>query len=255
MKKAIFTLVLGLFVGLNFAKAQGSTDPFDVQMRFYKSALKNYDLQAATIALYNMIALKPERGDLNDSLALVYFAGERFAQAYLVGEEILKGQPKRKDMLELVAVSKQNLGMVKDALADYEKLYAEEKSVYYLYQMATLQYQLKRYGECVTSLDQIIASPDAEKQKVNIRMQQGAQEVPMKAAAYNVKGICAVELNQNEAAKENFNKALQLFPDFALAKGNMDALNKKAGDKPAAGTAVKPAPGTTAPKTGAPQKR
>ena len=58
-------------------------------------------------------------------------------------------------------------------------------------------------------------------------MQQGSQEVPMRAAAYNVKGICAMELNQEEAAKQNFNKAVELFPDFALAKGNLDAMAKK----------------------------
>src|SRR5579863_3354778 len=224
--------ILGAFVTVVFgyaalaAQTPSSSDPFDVQNRCYKAALKNYDLQAATVALYNMLALKPERTDLNDSLALLYFAGERYAQAYLVGQAIVTSDPKRNDMLELVAVSKQNLGLIKESLADYEKLYAAQKSVYYLYQMATLQYQLKRYGECVASLDQIISSPEAEKQKVNIRIQGGSQDVPMKAAAYNIKGICAVDLNQKEAAKENFDKALSLFPDFVLAKGNLDALKK-----------------------------
>lgn len=246
MKKLIFTSLFALILGSGLLVAQ---DAFEVQSRVYKTALKNYDLQAATIALYNMQALKPERTDLNDSLALLYFAGERYAQAYLIGEEIVKADPKRTDILEVVAVSKQNLGLVKEALADYEKLYAAEKSVYYLYQQATLQYQLKRYGECVASLDQIISNPEAEKQKVNIRLQQGSQEVPMKAAAYNVKGICAMELNQEEAARQNFNEAIKLYPDFVLAKGNLDIINKKKAEaKPATTTTTKPATSTTAPK-------
>ncbi|MDB5284444.1 MAG: hypothetical protein JWO06_3519, partial [Bacteroidota bacterium] len=142
MKKFIFTVLVATAFGTTLmAQTPASSDPFEVQTRFYKAALKNYDLQAATVALYTMLAIKPERTDLNDSLALIYFAGERFAQAYLIGESILKEQPKRKDMLELVAVSKQNLGLVKESLADYEKLYAMDKSVFYLYQMATLQYQ------------------------------------------------------------------------------------------------------------------
>lgn len=248
--KKLSVLILLAVVCSGLIKAQ---DAFDVQSRIYKAALKNYDLQAATIALYNMQALKPERADLNDSLALLYFAGERYAQAYLIGEGILKDNPKRNDILELVAISKQNLGMIKEALADYEKLYAGEKSVYYLYQTATLQYQLKRYGECVASVDQILASPDAEKQKVSIHLQQGSQEVPMKAAAYNVKGICAVELNQEEAARQNFNKAIELFPDFALAKGNLDMINKKkTGAATPATTTKAPAQKTTT--TTAPKK-
>ena len=252
MKKLNFILLLLLVLTVGLVSAQGqagsnSSDPFDVQLRFYKSALKNYDLQAATVALYTMQALKPERSDLNDSLALLYFAGERWAQAYLVGQAIVNGDPKRNDMLEMVAVSKQNLGMIKESLADYEKLYGAEKSVYFLYQMATLQYQLKRYGECVASLDQILGSADADKQKVNIRVQGGTQDVPMKAAAYNVKGICALELNQPDAAKDNFNKALQAYPDFVLAKSNLETLAKKQAG--GTGTAAKPAAGTTKPAT------
>ncbi|MFN8298682.1 MAG: hypothetical protein U0T75_06210 [Chitinophagales bacterium] len=224
MKKllSVFALSLTLCLAVN-----AQNDAFDVQMRVYKGALKNYDLQAATIALYNMVALKPERTDLNDSLALLYFAGERYAQAYLIGEEIVKKDPNRKDMLELVAVSKQNLGLIKEALADYEKLYAIEKSLYYLYQQATLQYQLKRFGECVASLDRIISDPQSAQQKVNILVQGGSQDVPMKAAALNVKGICAMEMNQEEAAKDNFTKALEVSPEFVLAKGNLDMLSKK----------------------------
>ncbi|MBL7779123.1 MAG: hypothetical protein JNK66_12630 [Chitinophagales bacterium] len=231
MKKLVFALAFTSLAAVTTVQAQ---DAYEIQRKVYQNALKHYDLQAATIALYNMIALKPEKADLNDSLALLYFAGERYGQAFLIGEEILKKDASRKDMLELVAVSKQNLGMIKEALSDYEKLYASEKSLYYLYQIATLQYQLKRYGECVASLDQIIANPESDKQKVNINVQGGSQEVPMKAAALNVKGICALELNQEEAAKDNFNKALAISPEFVLAKGNLDMVTKK--KTPAANT-------------------
>jgi tetratricopeptide (TPR) repeat protein len=242
MKKLVIAF---LFTALSAtALFSQSNDPYDMQNRVYRAALKNYDLQAATIALYNMIALKPEKTDLNDSLALLYFASERYAQAYTVGQEIVNANPKRLDMLELVAVSKQNLGMIKESLADYEKLYSEQKALLYLYQMATLQYQLKRFGECVASLDQIINNADAEKQKVNIRMQNGTQDVPMKAAAYNVKGICAIEMNQEELAKQNFTKALQVFPDFTLAKGNLESLDKKK-DEGAGSTTTKTASGST----------
>jgi tetratricopeptide (TPR) repeat protein len=243
MKKLLLLAFLGIGLFSTSLKAQ---DAFDVQQRFYKSALKNYDLQAATIALYNMIALKPERADLNDSLALLYFAGERYAQSYLVGEQILKANPNRNDILELVAVSKQNLGMLKESLADYEKLYASEKTLYYLYQIASLQYQLKRYGECVASLDRIIFDPESAKQKVNIVSQNdGSQDVPMNAAALNIKGICALELNQETAAEENFTKALSIFPEFVLAKGNMDAIKRKQERNPPATKTTTPAAPTT----------
>jgi len=243
MKKSFITIFLALLLLTSTVRAQD----FDTQMKVYTTALKYYDLNVAISALYNAMALKPERKDLRDSLALIYFAGERYGQAYTVGEEILKENPKRNDILEMVAVSKQSLGLTKDALADYEKLYsADPKQIFYLYQMATLQYQLKRYGECVASLDQIIGNEASAKQNVSIRNSNNtSQSVPMKAAALNVKGIVALELNQEANAKEFFNQALQIFPDFALAKGNLATLAQK--DAKTTGT------GTAAPKTPVPK--
>ncbi len=78
MKKIVFALSAVVLLSVTNLKAQ---DAFDTQMKAYKLALKNYDLQAATVCLYQAIALKPERKDLNDSMALLYFAGERYAQA------------------------------------------------------------------------------------------------------------------------------------------------------------------------------
>jgi tetratricopeptide (TPR) repeat protein len=237
MKKTLITVFLTFVLLTSTVRAQ---DAFDTQMKVYSSALKYYDLNVAISALYNAMALKPERKDLRDSLALIYFAGERYAQAYTLGEEILKENAKRNDILEMVAVSKQSLGMTKDALEDYEKLYAaDNKQIFYLYQISTLQYQLKRYGECVASLDQIIGNEASAKQNVSIHNANNTnQSVPMKAAALNVKGIVATELNQDANAKDFFNQAIQLFPDFALAKANLASLAQKS-----AGT------GSPAPKT------
>jgi predicted Zn-dependent protease len=244
MKKSLFTLVLSVLLMTATVHAQDAA--FETQMKVYSSALKYYDLQVAATALYNAMALKPDRKDLRDSLALIYFAGERYGQSYTLGEEILKDNPKRNDILEMVAVSKQSLGLVKEALADYETLYNGEKQLFYLYQIATLQYQLKRYGECVASLDQIINNEASAKQNVSIRnSNNSSQSVPMKAAALNVKGIVALDLNKDADAKALFNQAVQLFPDFALAKGNLAALTQRETKATGTGTA---APKTTAPK-------
>ena len=77
--------------------------------------------------------------------------------------------------------------------------------------------------------------------------QNGSQDIVMKAAALNVKGICAMELNQEAAAKDNFAKALELAPEFVLAKGNLDNLNKKQ-TAPANKTPSSSVKSTTAPK-------
>ena len=63
----------------------------------------------------------------------------------------------------------------------------------------------------------------------------------MKAAALNVKGIVASDLNQDANAKQFFNEAIKIFPDFVLAKGNLAALIER--ETKATGT------GSAAPKS------
>ncbi len=230
-------IVLVLFAVLAISASQAQ-DAFNVQLEVYKTSLKYYDLQSAITSLYTALAIKPERKDLKDSLALIYFSGERYFQANVIAEEIIKDNPKRLDMLEMAAISKQSLGALKEALADYENLYKQKPDLYSLYQIATLQYQLKRYGESVISCDQIIAIPESEKLEASISMKGGSQKVPLRAAAHNVKGIIAMDLNQPEVAKQQFETALKLFPDFALAQGNLVAIEQS--KKVAPATAPKP---------------
>lgn len=227
MKKNIVVIFLSLCIGVVNAQ-----DMFKVQMETYKSALKYYDLPTAVTALYTAMAIKPERKDLRDSLAFIYFAGERFGQANAIAEEILKEQPNRFDLLEVAAVSKQSLGALKEALVDYEKVYKESKQVFHLYQIAAIQYQLKRYGEAVESLDKIIASPESETQKVSIRLQNNqSQSIVAKAAALNIKGIISLELNQNDAARKLFEEASRLAPEFELPKGNLKLVDRIENEK------------------------
>lgn len=227
MKKNIVVVFFILSIG--FANAQ---DMFKVQMETYKSALKYYDLPTAVTALYTAMAIKPERKDLRDSLVFIYFAGERFVQANAMAEDILKEKPNRFDLLEVAAVSKQSLGALKEALTDFEKVYKESKQVFHLYQIAAIQYQLKRYGEAAESLDKIIASPESETQKVMIRLQDNkSQSIIAKAAALNIKGIISLELNQSDVARQLFEDAIRLAPEFELPKGNLKLIDRLESEK------------------------
>ena len=128
--------------------------------------------------------------------------------------------------------------MIKDALETYEKLFLQTKSLYHQYQLAVLQYQLKRYGECNTNVEQILKNEKSVSEKVSITVnQKEAQEVSLKAAAYNIRGVMLLEGKREEEAKFNFEEALKLQPDFMLAKNNLAFVSKK--DKPANSTPSK----------------
>lgn len=202
---------------------------FEHYKSVYDQSVKYSDFVVARSALYNMMILKPERTGLKDTLTYLYYNGNNYVQVIILGKEILETHPQKTDVLELVAVSQQNLGMLKEALENFEKLFAVTKDVYHQYNIASLQYMLKRYGECSESLNAIIASADTNGVVTITDGKNESQQVPVKAAAFNMRGVIALEINQADVAKQNFEKAIQLFPDFSLAKSNLEKVT--AGEK------------------------
>lgn len=208
--------------------AKSPADAYSMQMSIYKKAIGNFDYSVATNAIYNMMALRPDQKNLRDTLVILYYNQGAYPQVTLVGKQILDDHPENYQVLELVAVSKQGLGMLKESLADYEKLYGVSKDLFHLYQIATIQYQLKRFGECELSLNKVLASDQANDKTVGINNpDQTTQQVPIKAAVHNMIGVVAMELNRPDQAKLNFQKAIELFPEFALAQANVTALAKR----------------------------
>lgn len=197
----------------------------DLHKKIYSQAMQYGDLGVAINTVYTILALGGE-GSYKDTLAYLYFNAGKNVQAILVADDILAEQPNNTTMLEITAISQQNLGLVKEALANYEKLYTLSPDIYHMYSIATLQYSLKRFGECGNTIDQIIKSEDNVK-PIKITNNNGqSQEVPIKAACLNMLGVMALELKQTDVAMKSFQEAIKIAPDFALANGNLAKVSE-----------------------------
>lgn len=224
------TFVGSLLFVSSFAQKKAAVDSSQLKLEkdIYKTALKYGDLAVAKGAVYKMLALNPGDKSLRDSLLFLYFNAGSFGQSVLLSRELLAEDPSKSTVLEIKAIAEQNLGLVKESLESYEKLFVQTKSIFHQYQIAVLQYQLKRFGECQTNLDAIIKSDKATAEKVNISLsQQESQQVLLKAAALNIKGVMDLESNRNEQAKASFQEAIKIQPDFQLALNNLSLLEKK----------------------------
>jgi tetratricopeptide (TPR) repeat protein len=197
------------------------------ELKVYNLALKYGDFTVAKTAVYEMLAEDPSRTDLLDTLTVIYFIQGSYGQAIAVGNEILETNPNKLAIREIVAVSYKNVNAPKEALTEFETLFKESGDLYFLYEVASMQYALKRFGECIASCDAILNAEGAAEMKVNIGLGQGQyQDVPLPAAVLNMKGFIALEVNQPEAAKENFEAALAIDPEFVLPKANLQKMAK-----------------------------
>jgi tetratricopeptide (TPR) repeat protein len=193
-----------------------------------QNALKYNDVSTAIVACHYLLALNPQSMGIKDTLVMLYFESRSFLQVIMLTGEILQTDAENTKMLELQAISQQNLGLIKEALGSYEKLHSKTKALSHLYQIATLQYALKRYGECEASIVEILKDPKSEQEKVGVIVgNQGRQEVILKAAALNMAGVVYMEQNQDDKAKKFFEEAQKVDKDFILPKGNLEFLANK----------------------------
>ncbi|WP_395067301.1 hypothetical protein [Flavobacterium sp.] len=227
--KTRIQLLLLLTFGLSLAQKNKTNETlFETDKQIYKNALKYNDANTAIISIHNIIAKEGENTTYKDSLAILYYKTNNFVSSYFVTKELLEKKPKDLQLLEINAISLQNIGDSKKAVTAYETLFALSKNQYHGYQLATIQFNLKRFGEAQTTIQQTLSCQEIKEAQVQIPVDKDqTQNVPLKAALSNLQGLVAYELKDNAYAKKSFENALTILPEFILAKQNIAALEKE----------------------------
>ncbi len=197
------------------------------QKKILAQARNVADAQMMRGALYELLVLNDNKGPYKDTLLDLYFSTGMYAQSLLLSREMAGENTEDTILLERMAVSEEMLGLLGESLENYQKLYAKSNKVDHLYQIASIQYRLKRYQECNTSLNALVADKGVEKATVMINYGQNRQQdVPMIAAIYNLNGVLNIDLKNYQDAAMVLQKALEVSPDFELAKGNLDLISQ-----------------------------
>jgi tetratricopeptide (TPR) repeat protein len=198
----------------------------DIPMQVYKQAIKYGDVSVAVNSLYILIAQHPDDISYKDSLARIYFQVGSYHQCLRVCDDLINKKPDDTTTLRMMAMSHQSLGNIKEAIADYDKVIKLTGNVYDVYQKAALEYRIKRMQESKISIEIVIAKATDNNKIILYSDKDTKQEVPLRAAAYNLYGMIAKEFNDTASAHFLFNQALELSPDFYFAIANLKALNE-----------------------------
>ncbi|MBK5286669.1 MAG: hypothetical protein JJE25_14860 [Bacteroidia bacterium] len=241
MKKILILISVALQLAFINAKAQNKNkqEPVklavETEISIYNSAMKYGDYDAARYTLFTLLAKHPENTSYLDSLIRIYFITGSWAQCILSGNDYMSKDTTNVGVMEMMAIANSNLARNKDALDLYEKIYRKSHQLYHGYQVAVHQYIMQRYGECAQTIDVIVNDTASATEFINIDIDKGkGQQVPIRASALNLRGVMLKEINMNEKAKENFEAALKIAPDFVLAKNNLDEMKKETEKKPEA---------------------
>lgn len=206
---------------LRAQKGQSAPDAVVIQEKVVRRALRYADYGTAAAALHQLIALQGEGSTWRDTLLLVYTEAGNWDSAHLLADELREQRPEDNTLLAIDALALSQLGAAREAIAAYELLYSRTRKAAHGYELANLQHRIKRLAEAEATLAQILANDfQTDETAVFSTTTGGRQSVPLKAATLNLRGLVAYDMKQNEAALGYFRQALELQPDFAVAKQN-----------------------------------
>lgn len=235
MKRTLFLLLLAYCAG-NLA-AQTATDSLpklDPKLKAtlnasdqlaYQIAMSYSDPSLAKSKLFDLMVRNPEDVRYREALANLYFDGRQYPSAALVAMDILKVNDKNVGAVEIAAYSLEQLGALDRALPHFESLYLLSGDNFSLYKSAFIQYNLKRYEEAMNSVNMLVKNAKADEKIGFPKSQTETQEISMKAAALNLKGLIYLDQNSKTEAKTAFNEAIALDPAFEQAKENLAKTN------------------------------
>ncbi len=232
MQKLIFTFILfSIALSVN---GQDSTAVKDSRPPLYYLYQNNFNLAnryndgaAAKEALYSMINMDPANDSLRFTLAYFYFEAQQYPSAILVCMDVLQLNPKHTGALEMSAISYENIGLKEKALTNYEQLYNYTDDLEALYKLTFVQYDLKRYIECLVNIEILLEKEEIDERTMVFQLEDEAQkEFSFRVAVLNLRGLVKKDQGDIAGAKEDWQQALEIAPDFAYAKNNLAELNK-----------------------------
>lgn len=220
-------LVLLFFVTiLGSAQSQNGVELEKAKMN---QALAYGDKNVAISKMYDIIALQGATSVFKDSLAYLYFNNREYLSCFLVTNDVLERKPDNIEILEMNTVSLESIGAKAKAAEGYEKLLIKSNRAFHAYKIASLHLETNKLEDAYTAIKKANTLPIEENVSISFRVNASYdQDVKLKPAIAYLEGIIAVQLKKNAEATAAFKRAVQLFPEFVLAKTQLSSLEEAA---------------------------
>ncbi|MGY6522683.1 MAG: tetratricopeptide repeat protein [Mongoliitalea sp.] len=197
----------------------------EADQRVYQMALRYNDLPVARMKLYELIERNPTNLRFQELLATLYFDANQFTSAAVAAMDLLEKNDKNVTALEIAGYSLEQIGALDRAMPYFESHYLLTGTLFSLYKTAYMQYSLDRYEEALNSANMLIRDAKSSTEMLNFtKADESVQEVSIKAAALNLKGLVYMAEKNVEEAQAAFMQSLELAPGFEMAQINMREL-------------------------------
>ncbi len=219
MTKVLFSFILVstlAFVGCNQQQKM-----IDHEWTVYNAVIANGDLTSAIICLNRIAAVDKYNANALDTLAILYLNAGSFEAAHKIASRALNVR-ESDELTKTIARASKNLGKHEESLEHFSKLLAKNPdNLEWLYEVAFANINLSKLNEAMPHIQKIIINPESGSAVMTEFIKGGSQLLPYKAVAFNMLGFIQSKVGQTEDAILSYETALQIFPNYYLAKNNL----------------------------------
>lgn len=208
-------------------EAEANRKRNEADRKVYQMAMRYNDLAVARMKLHEMMERNPTNLSYHETLVSLYFEAGQYTSAAVSALDLLEKNDQSLVGIEVAAYSLEQLGAFDRALPQFERHYLLTGNLFSLYKTAYMQYSLNRQDEALNSITMIVKNPKSSEEKVGFpKADNTNQEISIKAAALNLKGMVYMYQKNKTEAIQAFNQSLELSPDFEIAKDNLREAQK-----------------------------
>jgi tetratricopeptide (TPR) repeat protein len=220
-------MVISVFAQDKPVESETNQKRNEIDRKIYQLALRYNDLAVARMKLFELIERNPTNITYPETLTSLYFEAGQYTSAAVSALDVLEMNDKSLIALEVAANSLEQLGALDKALPNFERHYLLTNNLFSLYKTAYMQYSLNRQDEALNSINMLVKAPKSSEEKVGFpKNDNTTQEVSLKAAALNLKGMVYMYQKNKAEAITALNQALEVQADFELAIENLKEANK-----------------------------
>jgi tetratricopeptide (TPR) repeat protein len=192
--------------------------------KLYKTSYDLKDIPTAITAV-QLLLLQDSSSTLRDSLPSMYLAVQNIDACLATTEDALKRHPENEEFSKYKMLCLEQVGKA-DELYDLAKtLYDKTGKAEYIYKIASVQLVTNKFDEASKTINSMMEKYKNTKDSVDIFIDQAqSQRVPIIAACWNMKGFLYIQTQKYQQAGEAYQKAIQTFPDFVMARRNLQQL-------------------------------
>lgn len=224
MKTLIIPFVaIALFFACKPSTNSGAGNGADYKKLYEKSmAMKDYQTAISAIQL---ILLSDSTNGLRDSLPELFGAVNNVQACLASVNESLKRYPADEKFLNIKLICLQETGEVEEQFNLLSNLYKSTGKVQYMAQIASIHVATGNLKDARQTIDNILANYKGSKETLEVFADERTKQmVPVEAAAWNMLGFVFMQQKNIDKAKECYFKALEIYPDFAMPKRNLDLI-------------------------------